>query len=338
MNKNNPLVSVIVPIYNIEKLLKRCIDSIVNQTYKNLEIILINDGSTDKSLDICKEYKKKDNRIVLIDQKNMGVAATRNKGLQSANGEFICFIDSDDYIDKTLVEEYVTNIKDSDLLISDYFVVEDGKYKSNVFPLSTIINTKEGIRNVQASLLSNKIKHQDTKLYSGCGFSFLWNKLLKNEIIKKNSIKFPDKVTMSEDASFMFRYLNKVEKITIINKPLYYHEEISSGLTHKFKPNIIESDRKFIDSIKEEIDFNSKLMTDAYYGRLIKMFAGDCKTYIFHSENKESYKETLRKVYELIPEYKTAIKKVKLRNLSIKQKVFVILVRLHLYFVMKIII
>ncbi|MEG2898607.1 MAG: glycosyltransferase, partial [Eubacterium sp.] len=100
------LISLIIPIYNSEKFLDRCIQSIINQTYKNIEIILVNDGSIDQSLEICQLYKKRDNRIVIINKKNGGVGSARNIGLQKAKGDYIGFIDSDDYIDKETYEEY----------------------------------------------------------------------------------------------------------------------------------------------------------------------------------------------------------------------------------------
>ena len=100
-------VSIIVPIYNMEQYLNRCLESIINQTYENIEIILINDGSKDNSLEICKNYAKKDNRIMIIDQKNSGVSSARNSGLDKATGEYLAFVDPDDWIDKDGIEKMV---------------------------------------------------------------------------------------------------------------------------------------------------------------------------------------------------------------------------------------
>ena len=103
MNDNDK-VSIIVPVYNAEKYLIRCVDSIINQTYKNLEIILINDGSIDNSLEIMKKYKVIDNRIIIIDKKNEGVSIARNVGIKSSSGKYICFVDSDDYIENNMIQ------------------------------------------------------------------------------------------------------------------------------------------------------------------------------------------------------------------------------------------
>ena len=105
MNQNSKIISIIVPIYNSEKYLERCINSILNQTYTNFELILINDGSKDSSLKICRKYASKDNRIVVIDKENEGVSIARNMGIQRAKGELISFVDADDYIEKTFLED-----------------------------------------------------------------------------------------------------------------------------------------------------------------------------------------------------------------------------------------
>jgi len=105
-----PLISVIVPIYNAEKYLTECIESIRNQTYKNLQIILVNDGSTDMSLEICESFARIDSRILIINQKNLGVSAARNRGIEAANGEYIGFVDSDDYLDNQMYEKLLKTI------------------------------------------------------------------------------------------------------------------------------------------------------------------------------------------------------------------------------------
>ena len=127
MKKNN-LISIIVPIYNVEKYLKKCIDSIINQTYKNLEIILVDDGSPDNCGKICDEYAKKDNRIKVIHKENGGVSSARNVGVENATGEYIGFVDSDDYIEKDMYEVLINNLKkeNADIsIISNYEVYKN---------------------------------------------------------------------------------------------------------------------------------------------------------------------------------------------------------------------
>ena len=123
-------VSVIVPVYNKSNYLKRCIESILGQTHKDIELILIDDGSTDESLSICNRYKK-DKRVVVISQKNRGVSAARNVGIKKVSGDFIMFVDADDYVAKDYVEKMCENISDNDILIAGFSIVENGLVMKN---------------------------------------------------------------------------------------------------------------------------------------------------------------------------------------------------------------
>lgn len=123
-----PKISVIVPVYNVEKYLKQCLDSIVNQTYKNLEIIIVNDGTKDNSMKIVENYLQ-DNRIKVINKENGGLASARNSGLEKVTGKYISFIDSDDWIELNMYEELVSQINDEDILIYRYFSYDDKKKK-----------------------------------------------------------------------------------------------------------------------------------------------------------------------------------------------------------------
>ena len=127
------MITVIIPIYNVSKYLKNCLESVINQTYKNLEIICINDGSTDNSLGILKEYKERDERIIIIDKKNAGVSAARNDGIEKASGEYLFCVDGDDYIDEDFFEKFYNNAKknDSDLVVLSSFWNLDKRINKN---------------------------------------------------------------------------------------------------------------------------------------------------------------------------------------------------------------
>jgi len=129
----NELISIIVPIYNVEIYLEKCLNSIINQTYKNIEILLINDGSSDNSLRICKKYQKKDKRIVLINKKNGGLSSARNAGIDKASGNYLLFIDSDDYIEIDMIEKLYNNIKsnNADISICNFFITKKNKDRKN---------------------------------------------------------------------------------------------------------------------------------------------------------------------------------------------------------------
>ena len=208
MNK----VSVIVPIYNEEKNLKRCIESLINQTYKNLEIILINDGSTDNSKEIIDSYK--DKRIVAIHKKNTGIGDTRNMGIAKSTGDYIMFVDSDDYIELNYVEVLLKSLNENkaDLAISNYYL--DTPSKTYEIDLKNLKTTS--------------IKEDEDLL---CKINLSpWNKLYKKDLIINNNNKFPYKVKY-EDVPFVVEAVIKARKISFVPNYLYHYVIKKSGET-----------------------------------------------------------------------------------------------------------
>lgn len=207
------LISVIVPIYNVEKYLNKCIDSIINQTYKNIEIILINDGSTDRSYELCTHYAKKDGRIKLINKKNGGLSDARNKGLEIAKGEYAVFIDSDDWIDRSMLEKlYDLSIKyNADIVQGDYVKV----YSDD----DSIIND---INNIEVNCYSPEQALE--LLYSEkCVKTVVtWNKLYKRTLF--NGINFP-KGKIHEDEFTTYKLLHKANIVVDTNIPIYYYRQ-----------------------------------------------------------------------------------------------------------------
>ena len=207
-------VSIIVPIYNSELYLNKCIESLLNQTYSNIEIVLINDGSTDNSENICNEYRKNDNRIEYYYKKNEGVAIARNYGIKKASGEYIMFVDSDDYISldyiKSMLDAAVKN--QSDLVTSDYTEVTNGiELRKSAF------TEKEG-----TIVDLNKEEYMSLYLKSA-HFNSSCRKLISKDLIKKNKLQFISKLTYGEDMLFSFElYINSSKPIYVINYGYYY--------------------------------------------------------------------------------------------------------------------
>lgn len=207
-----PLVSIIVPIYNTQRYLKKCLDSICNQSFSNIEILLVNDGSTDESLSIITEYEKMDNRLSVIDHNNAGVSVARNIGLNKAKGDYVLFIDSDDWIEKDMVETLVNNaiLSHSDIACCQY----DKSVRNDI--------SKFEVWN-QEKTLKEFIIH---KKINGS----LVNKLIKRELIDR--IRFDPKIKYGEDALFCWQCLIKINSFCITNKILYHvtmHEDSASG-------------------------------------------------------------------------------------------------------------
>ena len=204
--------SIIVPVYNVENYLAKCLDSLINQTYTNIEIICINDGSTDNSLEILNEYARIDNRVILINQENQGVSAARNRGLTVATGDYVLFVDSDDWIEsdtcKILIENLITN--NSDIIVFNHYAITE--------------NIKRPINLVGSNRFT------------------VWNALYKTKIIKNNNIKFPIDIKISEDYFFKFNYLFYVKNIQYINNYLYFYNLTNDNSATKGYKKVLDGD------------------------------------------------------------------------------------------------
>lgn len=225
-----PIVSVIVPIYNSERNLEKCIVSILEQTWENLEIILVDDGSTDNSSAICDEFERKDTRIHVIHQKNQGVSCARNAGLEYAHGEYIAFADSDDELPMDSVETRLLGIGETDLLVAGYDVVDfqGGKTYS--------IASYEYKKCTQLEMLAMMFGEQS------CGYQgYLWNKLFRTRIIRKYELKFEEKIYYNEDRLFIVQYLEKSEQVSFENRSVYCYKINPTGA--------MESAKKFSNAV-----------------------------------------------------------------------------------------
>lgn len=209
-------ISIIVPVYNVEKYLNRCLDSIINQSFNDFELILINDGSTDKSGIICDKYAQIDKRVRVIHKKNEGVSLTRNLGISIAKGDYITFIDSDDWIEQDFLKKAIEYIKENNVsILITGFVFENNKKIFNIF------NGKK-----DEIILNNEIKKEFLKQNK---FSWtVYDKFYKKEIIKK--YKFDSRFKIGEDMLFCWQMFKNVEEIGYL--PLYkYHYDISASQT-----------------------------------------------------------------------------------------------------------
>lgn len=236
-------ISVIVPMYNAEKSVKKCIDSIVKQTYSNLEIILVNDGSKDKTEEICNNFVKKDKRIKYFYKENSGVSETRNYGLNNASGDFIAFVDADDYLEKNMYETMLNMMDDADVIICDYFNIIDNK-KNNIDEKFEDYCTFDSLEELIKSVDNKKVSRY---------INSPWNKLIKNELVNSKNIRFDSKISLGEDLIFNIQYMKSAKKIKIINKKLYNYIISNDGLGLK-KRNIEEYMNNSIELINELIE------------------------------------------------------------------------------------
>ena len=241
-------VSIIVPVYNMEKRLNKCLDSLINQTYKDVEIIIVNDGSMDHSLDIIREYQAKDSRIKVINQRNLGISEARNNGLAMATGDYICFADSDDYIELNMIEELVNKITadKSDIVVCDYYIFDD---------------TNRKVMTVGYDELFGGSIYDNPNIIKDIDFA-PWNKIYKKELF--DGIKFPVN-TKYEDFEAILKVFSKASKITKLNKPLYDYYFNMSGETRNQTVKNMDM-LKIAINLEEYFDFNGKsvVLRDAY--------------------------------------------------------------------------
>lgn len=221
---NNYLVSVIIPVYNCENYLSSCIESVMSQSYKNIELILVDDGSTDQSTKMCDELSKSDNRIKTIHQQNSGPAAARNRGIDMASGEYIFFLDSDDIIDRESIEILVDAYREHnpDLVMSNFNKLEhNGQYIEQKVSFDTdniafTGQTKELNNRDMVGFVRHFLKYPSNHLISYC-----WARLYKTSIIKKTKLRANADMRLFEDFVFNLDYLQNVNKTIFVNRSLY---------------------------------------------------------------------------------------------------------------------
>ena len=216
MQNNEVKISIIMPVYNVKDYLTKAVDSILNQTFDDFELFLVDDGSTDGSSDICDELKLKDNRIIVIHQKNQGAHNARNNALKLAKGTYACFFDSDDYIEKDMLRDLydLANNYDSELVISGFYI--NTFYDNEHFiQLDYIPNIDSDVKNY------NKIEFRKYayKNFDKNMFYSPWNKLYKLSYLKKYNITFP--ITYRDDFPFVLSVIKDIENVTYTKKQYY---------------------------------------------------------------------------------------------------------------------
>ena len=258
---NNDLISIIIPVYNSGLFIAKCLNSLINQTYTNIEIICINDGSLDNSLDVLKKYQKKDKRVKIIDKENAGVSAARNDGLKFASGEYITFVDADDWLEENAIEILYNTLKREkvDVVRGNYYVnysYDDNKFldTGNLAELGNLkISTND--KNFDSLVID--------RLLDGRLPCFIWLLLIKKSVLK--DIFFKEDIKYMEDTIFYNELMNKINSIYFLDKPLYHYFNNLDSCTR--------SSEYYIRNMYNIIDVNKYLSNILINGR-------------FYSENR----------------------------------------------------
>ena len=335
MKSTKTKVSIIAPMYNVEEYLEKCIDSIVNQTLEEIEIILVDDGSPDNSGKIAEKYAKNDYRIKVIHKKNGGVSAARNDGLKIATGEYVLFCDADDWLDNKCCEVLYKNAKEnnSDISIGDVYMAYPEKNTHIRFYANDFCIDKKVERKKLIKATINRT-YCDNPPEEGVAFGYggPWNKLVRRKLLTDNNIEFDVRTKgVFDDILYTAYILENAQIVSYISYPVYYYRQVETSITNSYKANMLEinslifvSWNEFFEKYEDNEEFQKP-----YYACIIRRISETLKLYYLTPQNPKSKKELQKEYYEMIKKnpYQKAIKNVEMNKLSRRQKLIVLLSR-----------
>lgn len=270
-----PKISIVVPVYNVEKYLSQCLDSIINQTFKDFECICVNDGSPDNSLAILQEYASKDNRIKIINQENKGLPCARNTGFKYVQSPYVAFVDSDDWLDKNYLQILYKTIEEtnSDVVTCNYekYYEKENKFVSDILPQE------------RKFCVHDKLSSKIEKAYAQ---PTVWNKIIKTKILKDNDIKFFEGFA-NEDSPFMSLVFLLSDKIVYVENPLYFYRIRGNSITSNNKKVFTDKVINFMNLIEDII--NRQMFNDDIFNFLYKLLFWDLSSF-----NKNIYDDKIR--------------------------------------------
>lgn len=231
------MISIILPVYNVEAYLRRCVESLLAQTFTDFELLLVDDGSTDDSGKICDEYAKKDSRVRVFHKENGGVASARQLGVDKAKGEYSIHADGDDWVEPGMLQKMYEAIKkeDADLLIADFFVDRDGKsyYADETRPSDNSID-------VLTDILTNKL------------FGSLWNKLIRHSLYKQYNVRFIEKIDYCEDVLILVQMLQHNIKVRFLNEAFYHYDQSNqNSISRNFTAKSYQVRKRFLAALEK---------------------------------------------------------------------------------------
>lgn len=326
-------VSIIIPIYNAEKYLEDCVNSVIDQTYSNLQIILVNDGSTDKSWNICQRLKGQDNRIEIFSQSNSGVSVARNKGLDVSNGKWIMFVDPDDFLDEDIVTDLVSKMDDNTDIVSCacYGIENKKKYRAHFFKKSCQFSTDKIDLFLQ---LLNVSYGQTGKVFTAIGVP--WGKIYRKTFLEKNNLKFDPALRRMQDNIFNMSAFFYARNIIYLDKPLYYYRLNNIGNYNDRHLN--ELNNIFLPVIRERYYglndiglFSNPQIYKSYINETANMFL-ELARGEFLTTNRERFNDYVHNMMEQ-PYFKDIFKKNGSNLISNKKvKLILFLIKHHMYY------
>lgn len=300
---NDNLLSVIVPVYNREVFLEQCLDSIINQSYSNLDIIIVDDGSSDLSREIIKSYAEKDKRVTYFFQSNKGVSAARNLGISKSKGQYITFVDSDDWIDSTMYEVMMKKINtiDSDSAICSYVreYLEKKEYEILPFEKKDVLESEDIYRDVVLNLISSENEAASPLMGSTCRCIF------SKDIIIKNNILFNEKLSCCEDLLFCLTYFTLCKKVSVISEHFYHYRFNENSAIVKYDSELWDKHLMVHEEINKKFNKDNTEISKRISRRFI-LCSINSMINIFHKDNKSNIIKkylSIKKIHKDIRRY-----------------------------------
>lgn len=330
-----PWISVIIPVYNVEKYLEQCLESVITEDSEQIEVLLIDDGSPDRSGEIADSYAEKYSFIRVIHQQNSGVAAARNAGMDLASGEWLYFIDSDDWVAEGAIRKLLqrcAECSDSDIILFDAWKnVGDKEYGWEHFNNEAVWNSKSEIRELQRGVLYFPSIRNLTRV----PLAAPWDKIYRRKFLLEKGIRFLPKLKVLDDMIFNMEAFGQAEKMSYYKDKIYHYRQVSDSITNSYKKDRVEQDRevwKYIDAYIDKTfvrdvwtQEEKSQFLQAYYCRIIKSFSICCRLSFFNIQNKLDFSDKIKYIKEVLKTepYKKAFCDVKLKNAEWRLKVMI---------------
>ena len=329
-----PQITIIVPVYNAEKYLDQCLRSIVTQTYRNLEVILVDDGSTDNSGEICDQYASSDSRIIVIHQSNMGVSHSRNIGIEKAKGDYIIFVDSDDWIDEKLCETLLDAVITYNVEAAVCAYIREYPNKS----LPKILHERNTVFSgkVMQRIICGPIAKELENPENMDSYGTLWGHIYPARVLKKHEVMDLSKIGTAEDVLYNFKIFSDIKNIVYVIQPLYhYRKDVKTSITSTYKPDLWCKWERLYSEFKKVIQEND--LDPIYYQALSNRIAINTLGLGLNCvEDNASFYEKYKRI-KAIPansQRKDAMKCLMLENMPIYWKFFFVCAKCRLSFML----
>lgn len=339
------VISIIVPVYNIKSsMLDKCIDSLLQQTYKSFELIIVDDGSTkQETIECLKDCSLRDNRIKLLTQKNQGVSVARNHGFENSNGQYIAYIDPDDWVDENYLADLYSaiSLNDSDIAMCDAICAYADKCYQNRFLLG---EERELVGEPKNAILYQCFNKKICGYYPPeIAVGVVWGKLFKRSFIETYHLRFVDGMVRMQDNIFCLYAFEQAKSIHYLPKYLYYYRKENGSACFSYSPNIIlyfeqyfQETQNFLDKFhgREEILYEALRMKE------LTSFNSFFIRYFFNEQYKKSRKMRNLEIVETLQRepYLSAISHINYKLLNTQEKVFCWLLKHHFFFILKILV